>query len=225
MPLAPECSAPQRQHVPSLLSVGVVRLFDTGTVRRAAQRLRALPGARAPGAISGPFTSGAVSGVPCAVGAARTYDLPPQGITSGPTPFPKGYVPHRGHQEVPRSRSIALWTVRLPQMRVRFPPLSRPRPADVRALWQAQTLPTPILDVRPVPFAQGFRLGRHPRSPPMVSAVRGCRRVAEPLSTRIVRRPSFPIAIHSASATGGFLLFLAFFMVPYSARMSPQRDR
>ncbi len=72
----------------------------------------------------------------------------------------------------------SLPSVRLSQMRVRFLPLLRPRPADGRALWQAQPLPTPILDGRPVPFAQGFRLGRHPRSPPMVSAGRGCRRVA-----------------------------------------------
>ncbi len=35
----------QRQHVRSLLRVGIGRLFDKGTVRRAAQRLRAPPGA------------------------------------------------------------------------------------------------------------------------------------------------------------------------------------
>jgi hypothetical protein len=38
-------SSGQRQHVLSLLRVGAVRLFDKGTVRRAAQRLCALPGA------------------------------------------------------------------------------------------------------------------------------------------------------------------------------------
>ncbi len=118
------------------------------------------------------------------------------GWSSAPGPL----TPRRGgtgktDHDDRESRSLP--SVRLSQMRVRFLPVLRPRPADVRALWQAQPPPTPILDVRPVPFAQGFRLGRHPRSPPRVSAVCSCRRVAAPFRTRIV-----PPVVRSRSDLG-----------------------